>query len=328
MRRSAHTRIWPPVFGRTGWAPFLAAPEVHVVDLAGGFGAAGYARRGRWAVTAGDVVAPEPLADRALSQYLHILDQRRLKAAFVAISDPAPFRRRGFAVSEIADEAILDLKNFGLSGKAPANLRHAVASARRAGLTVNPTSRGRTSRSVRCPPRGSALNGAASSASPCPAMTMSPGSWPRASPICGWCSMGRLHRPGLVHLAALPSTATRACWTSCAADPPRPQPHHGLPHLHELGALPILGRHLGKPRQRAARAQLCPPSASTLLVVCGPSNKSSIRAGSLGDLPHSGGVAATVRAGRDLWCLLPGRHASCPPPQQLTVGDQSADVAS
>ncbi len=141
-------------FGRTGLAPFLAAPEVHVVDLAGGFGAAGYARRGRWAVTAGDVVAPEPLADRALSQYLHILDQRRLKAAFVAISDPAPFRRRGFAVSEIADEAILDLKNFGLSGKARANLRHAVASARRAGLTVSPTSRGRTSRSVRCPPRG------------------------------------------------------------------------------------------------------------------------------------------------------------------------------
>ena len=125
-------------FGATGVAPFLAASDVEVVDVIDGWGAAAYLRRGRWAVTAGDVVAPDLVADAALDQYLAALQQRRLRPAFVAVADPERFARRGFAVTEVADEALLDLAEFTLSGKPRAGIRHAVASARRLGLTVRP----------------------------------------------------------------------------------------------------------------------------------------------------------------------------------------------
>jgi phosphatidylglycerol lysyltransferase len=133
----AHARL-AARFGTTGVAPFLAAGDVEVIDVLDGWAAGGYLRSGRWAVTAGDVVAPDALADTALDQYLHQLRRRRLRPAFVAVSDPEPFRRRGFAVCEIADEAVLDLADFTLAGSPRAGIRHAVASARRAGLQVRP----------------------------------------------------------------------------------------------------------------------------------------------------------------------------------------------
>lgn len=123
-------------YGRTGVAPFIANPEVEVIDLIDGAAAAGFCRVRRWAVTAGDIVAPESLADVALSEYLDVLRERRLRPAFVAVSDPEPYRRRNFDVSEVADEALLDLRAFTVNGPKRANLRHSVTSARRAGLTV------------------------------------------------------------------------------------------------------------------------------------------------------------------------------------------------
>lgn len=123
-------------YGRTGLAPFIAGPDAQVVRLAAGRGAAGYARRRRWAITAGDVVAPPPLADVALSEYLDVLAARRLRPAFLAVADPSPYRRRGFALAVVADEAVLDLSSFSLSGKPRANVRHAVSNARRIGMTV------------------------------------------------------------------------------------------------------------------------------------------------------------------------------------------------
>ncbi len=122
--------------GRTGLAAFLTAPGLHVVELAGGHAAAGYASRRGWAVTVGDVVAPASLAEQARSQYLDVLASRGLRPALLAVDDPSPYRSRGFAVSSIADEAIIDLPTFDLAGPARANLRHSVAAAGRQGLTV------------------------------------------------------------------------------------------------------------------------------------------------------------------------------------------------
>lgn len=135
--RRAHAHL-AARFGQTGLAPFLATPDVDVVDLVDGFGAAGYARKRRWAVTPGDVIAPEPLADMALSQYLDALAQRRLRPVFLAVRDPEPLRRRGFALSEVADEAVLELRTFSLRGAKRANVRHSATSARRVGLSVVP----------------------------------------------------------------------------------------------------------------------------------------------------------------------------------------------
>jgi lysylphosphatidylglycerol synthetase-like protein (DUF2156 family) len=125
-------------YGRTGVAPFVANPDLDVVRLLGGVAASGYARVRRWAVVPGDVIAPDDLVEPALDEYLDLLSARRLRPAFVAVSDPVPYRRRGFDVTEIADEAVIDLPTFGLSGSKRANLRHSTTSARRAGLTVLP----------------------------------------------------------------------------------------------------------------------------------------------------------------------------------------------
>jgi hypothetical protein len=75
-------------WGRTGLAPFLTAHGVTNVVLLGGSGVAGYARHRRWAITTGDVVAPEPVADLALREYLDVLAERRLRPAFLAAADP------------------------------------------------------------------------------------------------------------------------------------------------------------------------------------------------------------------------------------------------
>ncbi|MEO9138757.1 MAG: phosphatidylglycerol lysyltransferase domain-containing protein, partial [Jatrophihabitans sp.] len=100
-------------------------------------GGSGYARVRRWAVTPGDVVAPEYQADDALSEYLDVLHERRLRPAFLAVADPDPYLRRAMDLTEVADEAVLDLADFTLVGKKRANLRHSNTSARRAGLTVH-----------------------------------------------------------------------------------------------------------------------------------------------------------------------------------------------
>lgn len=135
-RLRAHAEL-AATFGATGVAPFICAADLEVVDLLGGTGAAAYRRCGRWAVTAGDVVAPSALSAAALDDYLIQLRARRLRPAFVAVADPRPYRDRGFATSEVADEALLDLGEFSLAVKHRAGVRHAVASARRLGLTVS-----------------------------------------------------------------------------------------------------------------------------------------------------------------------------------------------
>ena len=124
--------------GQTGVAPFVTARGVEVVDLLGGDALGAYARRGRWAVTVGDVIAPAMMIDFAVGEYLAQLAERRLRPVFVAVTDDGLFARRRFDVTEIADEAIIDLPAFSLAGSRRANIRHAVTSARRNGLAVLP----------------------------------------------------------------------------------------------------------------------------------------------------------------------------------------------
>lgn len=125
-------------YGQTGVAPFISHPDVQVVDLLGGVAAAGFVAKRRWAVTAGDVVAPADVTDSALSEYLDFLHDQRLRPVFMAASDPLPYQRHGFALVEIADEAVLDLASFTMKCPERANMRHSVASARRASLTIAP----------------------------------------------------------------------------------------------------------------------------------------------------------------------------------------------
>lgn len=135
---SPHPARLAAQYGLTGVAPFVGNPGVTPVPLLDGRGVAGYARVGRWAVTPGDVVAPGRLREEALTEYLAILAERRLRPLFLAAADPQPYLGRGMHVVEIADEAVLDLPGFTVAGSRRANLRHSTTSARRLGLKVIP----------------------------------------------------------------------------------------------------------------------------------------------------------------------------------------------
>lgn len=125
-------------YGLTGVAPFVGNASVTAVPLMNGRGVSGYARVGRWAVTPGDVLAPAGSNAEALTEYLSLLAERRLRPVFLAARDPEPYRARGMHVIEIADEATIQLSGFSLAGSRRANLRHSTTSARRLGLRVVP----------------------------------------------------------------------------------------------------------------------------------------------------------------------------------------------
>lgn len=125
-------------YGQTGIAPFLAHPDIEVVDLLGGDAAGGYVSVRQWAVSPGDVIGAPEVLDLALAEYLAVLSARRLRPAFVAVADPLPYIQLGMYTEQIADEAIIHLPGFSLAGSKRANLRHSAASARRMGLTVVP----------------------------------------------------------------------------------------------------------------------------------------------------------------------------------------------
>ncbi|MCU1460871.1 MAG: rane protein [Acidimicrobiales bacterium] len=122
-------------WGRASTAPFVTAEGMEVA-WCGLDAVAGYARRGRWAVTVGDPVAPPGDLDDALDGYLDAVASRQLRPVFVATTEADPYRARGFTVLPVAEEATLALDGFSLEGKRRADIRHSVATAKRYGLRV------------------------------------------------------------------------------------------------------------------------------------------------------------------------------------------------
>jgi phosphatidylglycerol lysyltransferase len=126
-------------FGRSSVSPHLLAADREVLCLAGG-GVAGYARIARWAVLPTGPATPPGLEEVVLDDLLSRLAANRLKPVFAAVSDPAPYTRRGMVAIEIAHDTRIELADFSLAGKRRANIRHSVSSARRAGLRMVPWS--------------------------------------------------------------------------------------------------------------------------------------------------------------------------------------------
>ena len=125
-------------WGRSSASPFLVGADRTMIRL--GAGAAGYVRQGRWAVFATDVAAPAGAgagAD-ALDELLDVLARDRLRPVFACVTDAEPYRDRGMHAIAIADDAVIDLGSFTLSGARRAGVRHSVNAARRAGIVVAP----------------------------------------------------------------------------------------------------------------------------------------------------------------------------------------------
>jgi phosphatidylglycerol lysyltransferase len=122
-------------WGRSATSPFITGPSMELVAC-GSDAVAGYVRRGRWAVTPGDPVAPPGEETAALDAYLHLVDSRGLRPVFVATADADRYRQRGLVVMPLAEEATVALGDFSLQGKRRATVRHAMAAAGRLGLDV------------------------------------------------------------------------------------------------------------------------------------------------------------------------------------------------
>jgi phosphatidylglycerol lysyltransferase len=125
-------------WGRSSVSPFMAGPGRSVMRLEDG-GVAGYVRRGRWAVLATDVVSPGDGAG-SLDETLAAIEGRRLRPVFVSVADVGPYVERGLHAMPVAEDPVVDLAGFSLSGKRRASIRHSVSAAKRAGLTVLPWS--------------------------------------------------------------------------------------------------------------------------------------------------------------------------------------------
>ena len=126
-------------WGATSVSPFTLGPDREVHGLASG-GLVGFVPRGRWAVMAGDPIAPPGQAQSTLDEALAVVERRRLRPMIVAAASPAPYVERGLWTEPIADDALIDLTTFSLAGGRMANLRHSVAAGRRTGLRVAPWS--------------------------------------------------------------------------------------------------------------------------------------------------------------------------------------------
>jgi phosphatidylglycerol lysyltransferase len=125
-------RTW----GSAATSPFIVGPHMTTVLLAHGRAVVGFSPHAGWAVTAGGVVAAPSDVGGALDEYLAFVADRGLRPVFVATDTSAPYERRGLHAAPVAEEAVIELPSFTLDGNRMASLRHSVASARRAGLSV------------------------------------------------------------------------------------------------------------------------------------------------------------------------------------------------
>lgn len=85
------------------------------------------------------IAPPEGEAD-TIDAALEYLAGESVRPVFAAVADDEPYRARGLWTTPIADDALIDLTDFDLSGKRRASIRHSVSAANRAGLTVAPWS--------------------------------------------------------------------------------------------------------------------------------------------------------------------------------------------
>jgi len=139
VRRLATREQRVAEWGRNSVSPFTLGPGRCVVDLPND-GVAGVVVKGRTAVMATDPVARPGHEEQSLTALLDILKGRGLRPVFAAVTDPAPYLQRGFFSRPVAEDAMIDLTNFSLSGKRRSGIRHSVTSAGKAGLQVVPWS--------------------------------------------------------------------------------------------------------------------------------------------------------------------------------------------
>lgn len=124
--------------GRQSLSALAVQGDKHHLLVADGNGFVAYAARGTVALACGDPVAPQKRMERAISEYMAFCRKNGWTACvFDAAEDNIPlYLTLGFSSLKMADEAILPLVGFSLTGSSMANLRAMVHKAGRAGAKV------------------------------------------------------------------------------------------------------------------------------------------------------------------------------------------------
>jgi len=125
-----------PVGMATPLSSFVGDDGQDLVQL--DHGMAGYVRVGRWAVMPSDPLGAPETTPAAVEELLDRLRSMRLQPVVVATEQPDLWTRHGMHPTPVADDARIDLPSFTLAGKRMAKVRHAVTSADRTGLRLEP----------------------------------------------------------------------------------------------------------------------------------------------------------------------------------------------
>lgn len=124
--------------GRASLSAFALADDKHLLVAASGRAVVSYAVHGPVAFACGDPIgAPEDMTASVRDFVEHCRRNGWMPCVYEASGEHAAvFRRLGFKLLKIAEEAVVDLPGFSLAGGRRAALRAMVHKARRAGLSV------------------------------------------------------------------------------------------------------------------------------------------------------------------------------------------------
>ncbi len=123
---------------RTALSAFAVQNDKHHLLVAGGKGLIAYATHGPVALTCGDPIAPDELFEQCVAEYIAFCRRSGwTPCLYEAAEERLPvYKKFGLRTLKMAEEAVLDLREFGLSGNKRANLRAMVNKAAKAGMNV------------------------------------------------------------------------------------------------------------------------------------------------------------------------------------------------
>jgi len=125
-------------YGRRSLSTFAVQGDKHHLLVSGNRGLVAYATRGSVALTCGDPLAPDELFEGCVIEYMEFCRRSGWTPCFYeAAEERLPiYHGLGLRSLKIAEEAVLDLKEFSLSGNKRANVRAMVNKVAKAGMSV------------------------------------------------------------------------------------------------------------------------------------------------------------------------------------------------
>ncbi len=123
---------------RHSLSAFAVQDDKNHLLVAGERGLVAYATRGPVALSCGDPIAPEGLFEQSIMEYVTFCRKHGWTPCFYDASEAElrSYQKLGLRTLKMAEEAILDLKEFSLAGNKRANLRAMVNKAVKSGLSV------------------------------------------------------------------------------------------------------------------------------------------------------------------------------------------------